>query len=251
METIYKGILIIHVLCGFTALTTGIVPMIAKKGGKQHNRWGNIYYWAMFGVFITTVGLFSIKFYEVKLQFFLAVAVASFYQTFTGVRILKSKKTGLNPQRLDWIAAYATIGFGVACFGYMAWNLAHNNAFMGVLFGFFGIVCSGNAWQDIRVFLGKKEIEEMHWFFNHIARMAGSYTATLTAFLVNMSRFFPEWSHLMVWILPGVLASFIIKRVTKKYREKFGCELVQNSWFKVKASKFIVWGSKFIVQQKL
>ncbi len=227
METAYKSILVVHVLCGVVSLVTGLIAIFAKKGGRLHNRVGVIYYWGMFGVFVTTIGLFGLKPTETRLQFFLCVAVASFYQTFTGRRTLGRKKPGSGPARLDWVALGLVVVFGVATLGYGVWMAAHRNVFMAVLFGFFTFTCLGSGWADYKLFSGKKPAEKGGWLLLHIGRMMGSYAATVTAFLVNMSGRLPastpQWVYLTVWILPGVLiAGFGANRFAKRYRQKLG-----------------------------
>jgi uncharacterized membrane protein len=221
MEIIYRIVLIIHVLCGFTALSTGIVPMIAKKGGRVHNMTGRWYFWAMFGVFVTTILMFSMKPTKLMLQFFLAVSVASFYQTFTGYRALLGKKQGGYPMPLDRFAAWTSLIFGFACFGYAGYCFGIlNNTSLGILFTFFSVVCAGNAFRDLRTFYGYATPQKMHWFFTHIGRMVASYGATLTAFLVNMSRFFPEWTYLIIWILPGMLSALVSIYWIRSYKKR-------------------------------
>lgn len=217
----YKIILLIHVAFGFSALATGLVPMFAQKGGKTHNFWGNIYYWGMFGVFITTIALFGIRPTELRLQFFLMIAIFSFYQTFSGVRALRMKKMAKNPALLDNAAAWITLGCGLVMMGYGIWQFSKGNSGMAILFSIFGAGCFVNGFQDVRLFAGKIQEEKMHWFFRHLTRMVGSYTATLTAFLVNMSRFFPESMQMVAWIAPGIVAGVVITRLIKSYRQKF------------------------------
>jgi uncharacterized membrane protein len=227
METAYKSILLVHVLCGFTALVTGLIAIFAEKGKPLHNRGGVIYYWAMFGVFVTTIGLFGLKPAETRLQFFLAVAVASFYQTFTGRRALGRKKAGSQPARLDWLALSLVSAFGLFCVGYGVWLGLKGNWFMTALFGFFAQLCLGSAWADYRLFSGKKPAEKGGWLLLHIARMMASYSATVTAFLVNMSGHLPvgtpQWVYLAVWITPGLLIGGIgSRRYMRRYQPKKG-----------------------------
>ncbi len=225
MEATYRVILTIHVLCGFTALVTGLVAMSAEKGKPLHNRTGVVYYWGMAGVFVTTLLMFSLKPTDTRLHFFLAVAVASFYQTFTGRRTLGRKKLGSAPARLDWTALILVAAFGLLCVGYGVWLGLRGNWFMTALFGFFAALCLGSARNDYRLFAGKTEAEKGGWLILHIVRMMGSYSATVTAFLVNMSGRLPadtpQWVYLAVWTLPGTLIGFLITpRFVRKYRSK-------------------------------
>ena len=112
-KLIYQSFIFVHVLCGFTALSAGIVPMVAKKGGKVHLFWGNVYYWAMFGVFVTTIIFFLMYPTQLKYQFLLTIGIFSFYQTFSGKRILGMKKTAEKPTNLDFSAAWLAAICGV------------------------------------------------------------------------------------------------------------------------------------------
>ncbi len=225
MKTLHTIILVIHIISGFTALLAGIVPMITRKGGKSHNFWGLIYYWAMFGVFVTTIGLFALDPLSLKMQFFLPVAVGSFYQTFTGKRILMRKKINSQPERLDWAAMYGVSFFGLITLAWAAQRFISGDTYLGILFIGFTVLCLGSGRADYRVFSGRVPQEKMHWFFTHLARMLASYAATLTAFLVNvvpkmLPAHMPSYVLLMTWILPGVSIGIIISRLVKHYKKK-------------------------------
>ncbi|MCY7351393.1 MAG: hypothetical protein LH606_12120 [Cytophagaceae bacterium] len=224
METAYKIILFIHIVFGFTALVTGLGAIIARKGSPWHTRVGLIYFWSMFGVFMTTIGLFGLRPTEARLHFFLAVAVASFYQTFTGRRALGRKKLTSQPARLDWIALGLVVGFGVMALGYAGWMGLQGNWFMVGLFVFFAWACLGSGFSDWKLFNGRTAPERGHWLFMHIARMMGSYAATTTAFLVNMSGrmgHLPPAVQLIIWVAPGALIGGLgISYWKKKYSRK-------------------------------
>lgn len=219
--SLYNFFLAIHVLCGFTSLVTGLVPMFAKKGGRLHSFWGNVYYWGMFGVFTTTLVMFGLRPAELKLQFFLMIAIFSFYNTFSGVRALRMKKNSQNPARLDWAAAVGTLLCGLTMWAYGAWQLNQDNGSIAILFGVFGTGCVFFGLQDLRLFSGRIAEQKMHWFFRHLGRMMGSYAATVTAFLVNMSRYFPDWAQLITWLAPGLLVNIVIVVMIRKYRKQF------------------------------
>jgi hypothetical protein len=226
-NSIYEIVKIIHIICGFLALSTGLVPMFAAKGGKTHIFWGRIYYWAMFGVFITTVIFFVLYPTKVFYQFFLGIAILSFYNTFTGVRILKTKATGNAPELIDWVAATvaAVCGLGMIILAILVYLKEANT--LSILLSIFGLGILLTGIQDLRVFAGKVPREKMHWFFHHIARMMGSYAATVTAFCVNIvPRFLPEnmpsFVQLILWIAPGVIIGTVANRWSKKYRNQMG-----------------------------
>lgn len=221
----YKIILIVHVAFGFSALTTGIVPMVAKKGGKVHKFWGNVYYWSMFGVFITTLMLFALRPSQLKLQFFLCIAILSFYFTFSGDRVLQMKKSATQATVLDRVAAGLALACGLAMLGYAAYGvIVLQNYFIAILFAAFGTLISVNAREDLRLFFGKIESEKMHWYFGHIGKIMGAYTATVTAFCVNMTRYLPEdasvYLQLIPWLTPGLLLGVGAAYYGKRQKEK-------------------------------
>ncbi len=220
----YKILLLIHVAFGFSALATGIVPMVAKKGGKVHKFWGNVYYWSMFGVFVTTLMLFALKPGELKLQFFLCIAILSFYFTFSGDRILKMKKSTTQATILDWIAASLALACGLAMLSYAVYGvIGLQNYFVAILFAVFGILLSVNAREDLGLFSDKIESKKMHWYFGHIGKIMGAYTATVTAFCVNMTRYLPEdasvYLQLIPWLTPGLLLGVGAAYYAKRQKE--------------------------------
>ena len=221
----YKIILLVHVAFGFSALATGIVPMVAKKGGKVHKFWGNVYYWSMFGVFVTTLMLFGLRPAQLKLQFFLCIAILSFYFTFSGDRVLKMKKSATQATVLDRVAAGLALACGLAMLGYAVYGIVGlQNYFVAILFAVFGTLISVNAREDLRLFFGKIDSEKMHWYFGHISKIMGAYTATVTAFCVNMTRYLPEdasaYWQLIPWLSPGLLLGVGAAYYAKRQKEK-------------------------------
>jgi uncharacterized membrane protein len=222
MKTFLTLILYIHIAAGFTALVTGLVPMFAKKGGKAHVLWGRVYFWAMFVVALTALLRFQMK---LNLIFLAGIAIFSFYNTFTGVRLIQRKES-LKPSWLDYFASILAIACAFMML-YFAWfAFQKGNTFFSVLFPIFGTFVFVLAYEDLRVFMGKKVIDDKdkpvpirYWFQNHISRMGGSYIATVTAFLVvNNPPFIPD---LVAWIAPGAIGGFIISLVRLSYRKKY------------------------------
>ena len=222
MQQFLKLTLYLHVFAGFTALTTGLVPMFSKKGSRTHTTWGKVFYWAMFVVALTALIRFQMK---LNLIFLAGIAVFSFYNTFTGVRLVH-RKDNPKPKFIDWFGAILMVisSMGMLYFSYLAYR--NNNVFYTTLFVIFGLFMLLLSLEDLRVFAGKKQIDNdvplqtRYWFQNHISRMGGAYIATVTAFLVVNNP--PQIPGLVVWIAPGVIGGFIIGRTRKFYMDKFG-----------------------------
>lgn len=222
MKTFLSLALYLHIAAGFTALVTGLVPMFAQKGGKAHILWGRVYFWAMFVVALTALLRFQM---QMRLIFLAAIAIFSFYNTFTGVRLIK-RKDSLKPSWIDYFATILAMMCGLAMFYFAFLGYQKGNNSSSILFLVFGLAVFVMSLEDLRVFMGKKVIDDAgkpvparYWFQNHISRMGGSYIATVTAFLVvNNPPFIPG---LVVWIAPGVIGGIIISRVRASYHNKY------------------------------
>jgi len=215
----YKIILSIHVIFGFGALIGGLFPMFSKKGSRLHVATGWVYFWSMFGVFVTTAIMFYLK-QTPGLLFLMLIAILSFYLTLSGVRAVKFKKKGSKASPFDWIVGGFVLFCGIAMIGLSIYHWTQGNgAFFYVLFMVFGLVTIGTAWESL-VGFNKMRLgieQPKHWMYIHVTKMGGAYIATTTAFVVTNIRFLPE---LFVWIAPGVIGGFILSRVVNKYFSK-------------------------------
>ena len=222
MKTFLTLTLYVHIAAGFLALITGLVPMFAKKGGKAHILWGTVYFWAMFVVALTALLRFQM---QMRLIFLAAIAIFSFYNTFTGVRLIQ-RKDSQRPSWLDYFASILAMMCAFAMFYFAFLGFQKGDRFLSILFLVFGMAVFRISLEDLRVFVGRKIIDDegkpiqiRYWFQNHISRMGGSYIATVTAFLVvNNPPYIPG---LVVWIAPGVIGGIIITRVRRSYHKKY------------------------------
>ncbi len=114
METL---LLVTHVGAGITALIFAPLAMLTQKGGTAHRRWGRVYFWAMFVIFITALAILFVR----PNVFLLIISILSFYGAFSGVRSLHRKhpERGERAALLDWVGATvalsAGVGFIVGC----------------------------------------------------------------------------------------------------------------------------------------
>jgi hypothetical protein len=56
-DPVFLAIVGVHVLIGLVAVITGAVAMMSKKGRGRHSNFGTIYFWCLFGGFITMSAL--------------------------------------------------------------------------------------------------------------------------------------------------------------------------------------------------
>ncbi|RLT41990.1 MAG: hypothetical protein DWI57_06180 [Chloroflexi bacterium] len=213
-----------HVAAGFTALVMAPLAMMTQKGGNQHRRWGKIYFWAMFAIFVTALALVYFR-----PNFFLfMISILSFYGAFTGYRALYRKRPerGEGPIWLDWlgagIAAVAGLVFllwgGLTAIGLLVTQIPPVFGLIGVGFG---VSLCGDAIGDMRTFL-QPSTDRNWWWYYHIQRMSGSYIAAVTAFTVqNVTRLMPDEVAWLPWVLPALIGTPLIARSVRHYRQKF------------------------------
>jgi hypothetical protein len=58
---VFLAFLVVHVLAGLTAVITGAVAALVRKGGPRHIRAGRWYYWAITVVFATATVLAALR----------------------------------------------------------------------------------------------------------------------------------------------------------------------------------------------
>lgn len=215
--TLYESILVVHVISGFTALFGGLIPMLSKKGSKLHVRSGRLYFWAMFGVLITTIGMFLIK--PDRLLFLMLIGVFSFYNVFTGSRKVRFKKKTARATWLDWTVGALVLIAAMVMLGKGIHMMFLQNIGMAILYSVFGALCFLFAFLDLRDFQRLNNGLPMResWLLMHITGMGGGYIATATAFFVVNIHFLPG---LVVWLTPGIVGGVILHFVKNGYRKK-------------------------------
>ena len=108
------ALILSHVVAGVTTLISGLLAaFFGKKGGKLHRQVGLVFYWSMFWIFISALLIISFVRFS---AFLLVIAVFSWYMTFSGVRVLKLKKT-MMAKPVDWTAAIITLLSGLFFIG--------------------------------------------------------------------------------------------------------------------------------------
>lgn len=203
---------ILHILAGATGLFIGPLAMLTVKGGLWHRRWGKIYVAAMTVVALTAVALSLYK----NNQFLLVVAIFSFYLSFSGWRILRRKggvedRVGLPLP--DLLVSVAGVGAGFWLIGTGIWLFTVGNLF-GFVFLTFGAISSILAGGELRALW--QVPPKGKWLGQHIGRMLGAYTATLTAFSAVNIHFLPG---VLVWIWPTVIMLPLIAFTIRHYKK--------------------------------
>lgn len=224
MGSIKTIFIVLHVLGGFTALLTGVVPMIAQKGGLLHRRAGWVYTAAMTDVFITAVVLSTVLplIYHTPINIFLLfVGVFSFYFVFSGLRGLRFFRPGLehNATGMDKFAAILLLLFSVGLLYFAFFDPNTHKTYFNPIFLVFALFGINMARQDLMQFRQQFDLEKHrhHYFFHHMTRMLGSYIAAVTAFVVVNVHFLHP---IVVWLGPGLIGGIGITYTVRYWRKK-------------------------------
>jgi uncharacterized membrane protein len=214
MDTIASGVLGLHIVTGYIALVVAPGAMLTQKGGLWHRRWGKIYFWAMAGVALTAVLL---SLYRPNL-FLLLLAVFSFYQAFSGYRVLSWKlpHRGQRATSWDWAAAALTLmgSAALVVHGLIRWSAGSTFFVVPAIFGVLGIALAS---RDLHSFLHPPASKHA-WWFAHMGKMLGAYIATVSAFSVVNFAFLPP---IIRWLWPTAIGLPGIFVWISYYRRKF------------------------------
>lgn len=206
-----EHILWIHIVAGAISLLIGLFVFLMKKGGIYHKRLGEIYFWAMFVVFITSVYVSVIK----QNWFLLLIGFFSFYLVFSGIRYSKIRQVD-SVYLLDLIRVpFFTISF-ISMIIWGIWGFSNGKISFGIILILFGSIGSRLCLGDIKLFLLKQNrVDKRSWMKDHVGRMTGSYISAFTAFAVNNITFLPP---LAIWLSPTVIGILVIVYYYRKYK---------------------------------
>lgn len=211
MESLFPTLLIAHITAGFTALVSGVVPMLAKKGGYWHNLFGRIYFWAMFGVFVTSIPMSVLK----GNVFLFTIAIFSFYFVLTGFRFARRKGFDRLTEFDRWVMR-TTLLTSLGMLAYAAYLYTNTTSSAWIILGIFGAISLRQTIKDLRRF--GQPGQQNHWVREHLTRMGAGYIATFTAFTVTNLTFLPS---LVGWLGPTVVGSVILAFASARARERF------------------------------
>ncbi|MEL7161954.1 MAG: hypothetical protein AAFN92_14425, partial [Bacteroidota bacterium] len=95
MESLFKVLLMAHVAAGFTSLGLFFVPMVARKGGKIHNRAGRWYTYGMWVVIVTALLMCGIRWaqgYGIQGTFLGFLALLTARPLYYAVAVIRHKR---------------------------------------------------------------------------------------------------------------------------------------------------------------
>lgn len=211
--TLFKIFLFAHILSGGTGLLAGLTSMIAAKGKPIHRLAGKVFFWAMLGVFITSIYM-SI---EKSNWFLLAVGFLSFYLTCSGTLVLKAKVEKNNDSVKHLYLAVCLFGFlGGLGFFVLSINMFTRGYVFGIVPLVFGVLSCFQSSLDYRRITLDRELKDT-WLRSHALRMAGAFAATLTAFVVVNIQIDQQW---VLWLLPAAVVLPVARRMVAKLQHQ-------------------------------
>lgn len=212
-----KFLLGVHVSVGMLSFILAPVALVTAKGGKQHKRWGMVYFWSMGVVAATALPMALFR----PVLFLALVSLFSFYLTFSGYRVLQLKDLarGGSAKPIDWLAA--GLAFAVCTclviIGLVRPHWVQDRATVAVVLGLIGMRTTAT---DLFHFV-RRPTDKMFWLYIHLGKFIGSYIAAWTAFSVaTLNRVFHD-AGMVLWLWPAAVGVPAVVLTTAYYQRKY------------------------------
>jgi hypothetical protein len=243
LATIHFIALYIHIIIGGLALVIFWLPIISKKGSKNHLRFGKLFTKGMYTVAVSGIIMSSIvlfdpiglrypdnNFSEQQIQqvmaeqrifagFLLMLSVLVFSNVKQSLMVLKAKRGRSilkTPSHLLTLFLLGTLGIVML---YIGWQ-QHI-----ILFQVFAVLSVVNSIGCFR-YIYKKTIRDREWIMVHLGNIIGAGIGAYTAFFAfGGRRFFSEILtgelQIIPWILPSVVGVSVMIYFNRMYRVKY------------------------------
>jgi uncharacterized membrane protein len=207
--------LYIHIIAGTLTLLAGPIAIFYNGDNtKLHKVWGKIFLWAM-GI-VTTTAIFGFIQHptHVFFQFLGGLSLIVIFNLYKAIRAIQFRKK-LSVSNLDKVVFYlsgmvAFLFTGMAFYGF----IFKNGGAVYILLMVFGLA----LFLDLRGLLRLVRNESTtakNWFKQHIGGMLGAFTASTTAFMVNVDSGLPWY---LAWFGPAIIIQPLVFYFFKKYR---------------------------------
>jgi len=223
MDMIFKAALIAHIASGSLALLAGLVPLVTGKGGPLHRRVGRWFRSLMMAVIGTAALMTAIA---IK-PYFAALTAAAAIGCFSGLRVLKRKRSDIDSRQratmLDWavtllILAVATFLATLAAKGEGGNNATVFRALVGGAIAY----AAYDLWRFS--FPAAWPFFPRLWFYEHLVKMLGAYSAVVAAFSGSVLYFLPipePWKQLWPTILfHNLMIAMVLRYALKGRRQR-------------------------------
>jgi len=203
----------VHVSFGTICLLLGLFSLVTTKGGRQHIRVGR-YFLASLAVVIATaiVGVLAFGFRA----FLGVITILAAYEAYSGYRALKVRSTG--PLLQDAAASVAGIGAAVLFVVYL--HSVHIPWAPVVIYSTLGTLVLVAGYDLVR-FAFPKDWFQRTWYYEHLVKMIGAYTAVVSAFSGTVLEKWQPYSQ----ILPSILGLAAVLGFIIYFRRRKGLAL--------------------------
>ncbi len=198
---LFSSFLIVHVSTGLCAVLVGVMPIVARKGGRAHRAWGRLFVGLMTVLLACAWAMTALRFNT----YFLALSATATLSLFSGVRVLGRKRPDLNARDrarpLDWAATLGVIGIGLWVLVLLATGCSDGPATVSAALAASALMMG--VW-DLWRFSAPQSwpFSPNLWTYEHLAKMLGAYSAVLSAFSGNFLTALPApWSQLWPTVL--------------------------------------------------
>lgn len=232
-----QALLWAHVVAGFIGLVAFWFPVLSRKGGTTHVRFGIVFYWCAYVVTLTAlaVSLGRILLYwsdgialaeRPELYGFAVLlaylGVVTFVIVRHGRRVIATRPAPETLRRpLDWALAWAPIAGSVVI---IAFALAAWSEVSPILLGVspIGLFTGAGTLRAVRT----QDREPRGWLYSHLGSMLGGGIAFHTAFAVFGAQQAFNYSlsgpfATVPWLAPTLLGVPAIVLWTRHYRRRF------------------------------
>jgi len=243
MYTLFSGIMLSHALVGLIGLTLFWIPVVTRKGGRQHKAVGRWFMRAMWFTGVTGFAMAMLLYVDP-----LATRSADFMQSVTNIDeqaaslrqsgnffLLLSLLLLTTAQRAEVVLVAKQERMRLRSIKYLF--LPVSLATVGIYLGIFGVrddsilykVFAGVALFTSSTYLHyifKPQINHFDWVLEHLTGAIGSGIAAHTAFFVfganriTGSLFAGDY-RLIPWIAPAAVGGLAIVIAKRLYRKKF------------------------------
>lgn len=217
----YTLFLSFHVTFGVLALLVFWIPLVTKKGGRQHIRYGTFFLFCL--LFVVVTALMWSSFQLITQQ--LSIKERNFYLFITFV-VLFTAEAGYYGRRVIRTKPYLEPNYHLIDVGFSGMLVL--SGLLTSLYGIFMEELLIALFPWIGILLGLSHLKYWlrpatkgnQWFFEHMAAMFTCVIATLTAFVViAVPRWLPIASDsLLLWFGPTVLLVPLLQYFKWVYR---------------------------------
>lgn len=166
--------ILIHVCAGTLAIFIALFAYATQKGGSKHKLVGRIFLLLMTVVIITAFN--GVLFFRDR-PFLTVVTFLSFYTSYAGFRVLKTKENGF--QFIDFMVMSMVL---IAAISFV-WKMQSANIVwpISVVFSILGHLLLIIAFDMLRYFKPNLISNPRFWVYDHIYKMTASFGALISA----------------------------------------------------------------------